>query len=197
MLFIYGLGNNDARYLYTKHNIGRLLVEILVKKLNLSWEKQARLAYAKHVVFGQLVYFLHSLGYMNESGETISEFINYFKLKQDNLKIFLLQDDSDQLETRLKLVNNGGSGGHKGVENVYRYLSFLEIPRTSVWKMKVGIRPLNNKLRSETFVLTQLSDLEIDFLNLVADKLAQFLTDLVQGNFSKAQNYFNSLNSKL
>lgn len=192
MLLIYGLGNNHSRYLYTKHNVGRLLIEMLVKKVNLTWEMQAKFAYAKTLIVNQTVYFLYSLGYMNESGEVISEFINYFKLKPDDLKIFLLQDDSDQLETRLKLVNNGGSGGHKGVESVYKHLCFLGISKKSVWKLKIGIRPISNRLRSETFVLAKLSNLELDFVNLVADNLVQFLADLAQGNFTKAQNYFNS-----
>ena len=192
MLLIYGLGNNHSRYLYTKHNVGRLLIEMLVKKVNLTWEMQAKFAYAKTLIVNQTVYFLYSLGYMNESGEVISEFINYLKLKPDDLKIFLLQDDSDQLETRLKLVNNGGSGGHKGVESVYKHLCFLGISKKSVWKLKIGIRPISNRLRSETFVLTKLSNLELDFVNLVADNLVQFLADLAQGNFTKAQNYFNS-----
>jgi len=192
MLLIYGLGNNHSRYLYTKHNVGRLLIEMLVKKVNLTWEMQAKFAYAKTLIVNQAVYFLYSLGYMNESGEVISEFINYLKLKPDDLKIFLLQDDSDQLETRLKLVNNGGSGGHKGVENVYKHLCFLGISKKSVWKLKIGIRPISNRLRSETFVLTKLSNLELDFVNLVADNLVQFLAVLAQGDFTKAQNYFNS-----
>jgi len=192
MLLIYGLGNNHSRYLYTKHNVGRLLIEMLVKKVNLTWEMQTKFAYAKTLIVNQAVYFLYSLGYMNESGEVISEFINYLKLKPDDLKIFLLQDDSDQLETRLKLVNNGGSGGHKGVESVYKHLCFLGISKKSVWKLKIGIRPISNRLRSETFVLTKLSNLELDFVNLVADNLVQFLADLAQGNFTKAQNYFNS-----
>jgi len=192
MLLIYGLGNNHSRYLYTKHNVGRLLIETLVKKVNLTWEMQAKFAYAKTLIVNQALYFLYSLGYMNESGEVISEFINYFKLKPDDLKIFLLQDDSDQLETRLKLVNNGGSGGHKGVESVYKYLCFLEISKKSVWKLKIGIRPISNRLRSETFVLAKLSNSELDFVNLVADNLVQFLADLAQGDFTKAQNYFNS-----
>jgi PTH1 family peptidyl-tRNA hydrolase len=192
MLLIYGLGNNHSRYLYTKHNVGRLLIETLVKKVNLTWEMQAKFAYAKTLIVNQTVYFLYSLGYMNESGEVISEFINYLKLKPDDLKIFLLQDDSDQLETRLKLVNNGGSGGHKGVESVYKHLCFLGISKKSVWKLKIGIRPISNRLRSETFVLAKLSNLELDFVNLVADNLVQFLADLAQGNFTKAQNHFNS-----
>jgi len=192
MLLIYGLGNNHSRYLYTKHNVGRLLIEMLVKKVNLTWEMQAKFAYAKTLIVNQAVYFLYSLGYMNESGEVISEFINYLKLKPDDLKIFLLQDDSDQLETRLKLVNNGGSGGHKGVESVYKHLCFLGISKKSVWKLKIGIRPISNRLRSETFVLAKLSNLELDFVNLVADNLVQFLADLAQANFTKAQNYFNS-----
>ncbi len=192
MLLIYGLGNNHSRYLYTKHNVGRLLIETLVKKVNLTWEMQAKFAYAKTLIVNQAVYFLYSLGYMNESGEVISEFISYFKLKPNDLKIFLLQDDSDQLETRLKLVNNGGSGGHKGVESVYKHLCFLGISKKSVWKLKIGIRPISNRLRSETFVLAKLSNLELDFVNLVADNLVQFLADLAQGNFTKAQNYFNS-----
>jgi len=192
MLLIYGLGNNHSRYLYTKHNVGRLLIEMLVKKVNLTWEMQTKFAYAKTLIVNQAVYFLYSLGYMNESGEVISEFINYLKLKPDDLKIFLLQDDSDQLETRLKLVNNGGSGGHKGVESVYKHLCFLGISKKSVWKLKIGIRPISNRLRSETFVLTKLSNLELDFVNLVADNLVQFLADLAQGDFTKAQNYFNS-----
>ncbi len=192
MLIIYGLGNNESKYLQTKHNAGRFLLEILVKKLSLEWERHSEFVFCKSNSFGFPIYFLYSSGYINHSGQALSSFINYFKFKPDHLlKILLLHDDSDQQENNIKLVCNGGSGGHKGIDSIYQHLLSFKMTTDRIWRLKIGIRPSQNKHRSETFVLSRLKDSEIQYLIKLSDRLYQYLGDMAKGNFIKVQNDLN------
>ncbi len=193
MLIIYGLGNNEPKYLQTKHNAGRFLLEVLVKKLSLEWEKHSEFIFCKTNSFELPIYFLYSSGYMNNSGQVLFSFINYFKLKSDPLlRVLILHDDSDQQENNIKLVCNGGSGGHKGIDSIYQYLLSLKMTTEQIWRLKIGVRPPQNKHRSETFVLSKLKDSEIQYLIQLSDRLYQYLGDMVQGNFVKVQNDLNT-----
>jgi peptidyl-tRNA hydrolase, PTH1 family len=193
MLVIYGLGNNESKYLYTKHNAGRVVLEKIATTLGLSFQKKDKFAFAATKINGQEVYLIYSLGYMNLSGEPLSAFCKYFKLdfKAQDSNLVILQDDSDQIESRLKLLPGGGSAGHHGINSIYQYLLNLKIPQEQIWRLKIGIRPPENKLRSETFVLKPLTLNELSYLHIVAHKITKHLPYWLENDFAKAQTDLN------
>ena len=77
---IYGLGNNDLKFLDTKHNVGRIVTDLLVKKFNLNFKSNDNYSWVK--LDDSQIYFLRTNGYMNNSGEPLAAFIKYFKLKE-------------------------------------------------------------------------------------------------------------------
>ena len=149
-MLIYGLGNNGARYFETRHNVGRLLLESL---------DTGKFSAKENYLYRRAGGHDHLLtsGFMNESGLPLVSFVKYFKIKPGILLI--LQDDSDQLEGRVKLVQGGGSAGHHGINSIYRHLVATDFALDDVWRLKIGIRPEGNTHKSETFVLKPNSQL--------------------------------------
>ncbi|MEM1312423.1 MAG: aminoacyl-tRNA hydrolase [Patescibacteria group bacterium] len=193
MLVIYGLGNNDKKYYNTKHNAGRFVLENLVADLGLSFQKKLSFSYAKTAIQNQEVYFLYSNGFMNNSGIPLTSMCKYFKLDfaSDVSNLVILQDDSDQQELKTKLVQAGGSAGHHGINSVYKQVLSLRIPMDRIWKLKIGIRPLENHSKSETFVLKNLNQKELTFLQNLATQLNSFLPQWVEGSFDSSQSVLN------
>jgi peptidyl-tRNA hydrolase, PTH1 family len=182
MLIFYGLGNNEAKYLKTKHNIGRVVVEQLAAKLETNFIDSGQGCMLAKAKIGQLeIWLVYSKGYMNTSGEPISKLIKYFKLQSEDYQLTILQDDSDQIIGSNKITPGGGSAGHNGIISSYLHLASL-VDQKDIWRLKIGIRPEGNKLKSETFVLSPFN--QIEFENTI--KLSQIILD----NF----NYFETRN---
>lgn len=181
-MLLYGLGNNAPKYLHTRHNVGRILLESLAET---SFQKKNGYLYRQAGPHEHLL----SAGFMNDSGLPLVEYTRYFKTEADTLLIF--QDDSDQLEGRVKLVQGGGSAGHHGINSIYRHLLATPFAVEDVWRLKIGIRPEENRQKSETFVLKPVSAILTNTLT----RLQQELRGLPeQANLQELQNVLNVKN---
>ncbi len=193
MLVFYGLGNNDSKYLQTKHNVGRIITQNLASYFACQFKEKDNYAFCKKDFEEVEVYFLYSLGYMNTIGNPLNKFIKYFKLptNQLNFRLIILQDDSDQITGKQKLVVGGGTAGHKGIDSIYKNILSINLDLTRIWRLKIGIRPEGNKLKSETFVLSQISAEEKIYLDNLTKKCIQLWPDFLNLDLQKLQNQLN------
>jgi PTH1 family peptidyl-tRNA hydrolase len=194
MLIFYGLGNNEDKYLKTKHNAGRLVVENLAKLENLNFQKGDKCFFTKTKWGTQDVIFLYSSGYMNLSGEPLASFLKYFKydLSQDSDFLVVLQDDSDQIQGNNKFLPGGGTAGHKGIDSIYKQILNFKLDLARLWRLKIGIRPLSNTQKSETFVLSALNPDELGNISDLAYKINQNKILFESKNFEKLQQIINT-----
>jgi peptidyl-tRNA hydrolase, PTH1 family len=188
MLIFYGLGNNDAKYLNTKHNIGRVVVEHLADKLEVNFVDSGQGCMLAKAKVGQTeIWLVYSKAFMNTSGEPISKLIKYFKLDSQDYQLTIIQDDSDQLIGYNKIMPGGGTAGHNGIISSYQHTASL-LDQKEIWRLKIGIRPEGNKLKSETFVLSPFNSSEsentIKLSQVILDNLNYFETR----NIGKLQN---------
>ena len=184
-MIFYGLGNNEVKYLNTKHNIGRLLVEKLAQKLGATnFAKQDQIWVSNYKTHT----FCYSNGYMNLSGEPLFSFCKYYKHDPKTTILVIIQDDSDQIVGKQKIVIGGGNAGHNGIISINNHFKSWD----KIYKIKIGIRPSLNKSKSETFVLSKISQEEELRTLILVDFLAQNYP-LLETNFGKFQSYFNSL----
>lgn len=197
MLLIYGLGNHQDKYLKTKHNVGRLVLENLASKLGLNFKQKDNYFIAENkeeLDLEKLDYkLIYSKGFMNDSGLPLKAFLK--NLKQDelkNLRLLILQDDSDQLVGFYKLVVAGGSAGHHGIESVYKQIIPFGITKEQIWRLKIGIRPIGNTQRSETFVLASVSFTEMEKIEQIATKIYTNF-DLFRKQESKILNFLQTI----
>jgi peptidyl-tRNA hydrolase, PTH1 family len=192
MLIIYGLGNNEEKYLKTKHNIGRVVLENLAQKYEIQpFQKKNLYSFAK--LSGNIdVYFLYSNGYMNTSGEPLLQFLKYQNLDTKDTQILIIHDDSDQISGTWKLVNGGRSGGQKGIDNIHKHLINTQIAESNIWRLKIGIRPENNVEKSEHFVLKPLSQQEDKSIDKIIKLCFKQVENMSQNNWNIAQNHLNT-----
>ena len=177
-MIIYGLGNTGSKYTGTRHNVGRDIVT------SLAGQMQSKQGYSYKTIEGKT--YLVSNGFMNDSGVPLASFIGYFKHASGPL--IILQDDSDQVEGSVKLLPKGGSGGHHGINSIYAHILKTPFTLDDIWRVKIGIRPQGNALKSETFVLSRSSAV----IDKVAEKLAATLQAMpVSIDLAKLQNTIN------
>ncbi len=149
MKLIVGLGNYPEKYRYTRHNIGFLTVEEYVKQhCSSSWHrnifKPYKIAKTKNAIF------MLPLTYMNNTGKAVADFVREVNLKD----VLLICDDLDLDWLRLRLRLKGSSGGHKGLESVFKTLGTDKIAR-----LRMGIdRPKDVDVVE--YVLSEFSEKE-------------------------------------
>jgi PTH1 family peptidyl-tRNA hydrolase len=201
MIVFFAVANHDPKYFQTKHNIGRLVLEKIAARLNLSFSQGNGFFAAKSRVGEEAVFLVYSTGYMNNSGQALQAFLNFYKINLSDAVIVIFQDDSDQIEGRLKLVLGGGTAGHRGLDSIYQHLQIPVIratrdqkdkPKIDLWRLKIGIRPIENKLKSETFVLKNISQIDEQTVEKTAEQLIQHLPLIAAKNIDRVQNYLNT-----
>src|SRR3989344_3336541 len=130
---IIGLGNPGKQYENTYHNVGSLFLQCLKKELPIA-NYQLLIANV----------------FMNESGSFVAKLIKKNGAKPN--QIIIVHDDSDLEIGEFKIQYGRNSAGHKGIESIIQSLGTKEF-----WRLRLGIRPLNNKSKAGTFVLKKIT----------------------------------------
>lgn len=130
-----GLGNPGSEYAKTRHNAGRMAVELLAKQEDFdefAFKKAANASVVQGVLDGEKVTLVLPETYMNHSGKSAPSFVKSVKAAQG---LLVVRDDLDMPLGAIKMTMYGrGSGGHKGVESVMRALRTKEFAQ-----LKIGI----------------------------------------------------------
>jgi PTH1 family peptidyl-tRNA hydrolase len=193
MLLFYGLGNHDPKYFNTKHNAGRLVLENLANLREVNFNKETKNGQSYFLAKSGQDMLFYSAGYMNHSGDSLTSFLSFYKIDcaSPNFKLVVLHDDSDQIEGAIKLVAGGGSAGHHGINSIYKHSLSLNLPTSNIWRLKIGIRPTQNKQKSQTFVLSGISATEKENYQLLAKKINDNWALWQAGDLGGLQNLFN------
>ncbi len=151
MLAIVGLGNWEAKYQDTRHNIGFLVLDRLVLSTfpEKGWQKNARTNCL--VIKTDRFLLAKPQTSMNLSGQEIKKLIDFYKIDSRNLLI--VHDDLDLELGEIKISKNQGSAGHRGVRSVIKVLGIKDF-----WRARIGIgRPKENQNKEQivNFVLNK------------------------------------------
>ena len=88
MYIIVGLGNPGMQYAGTRHNVGFSVIDRLSDEYRISVDTRKHKALiGKGVIGGQKVILAKPMTYMNLSGESVRELIEYYKISQEELII--------------------------------------------------------------------------------------------------------------
>ncbi len=181
MILIIGLGNPGFKYRKTRHNIGFMALDAFQKENNFPKFKQNKKAKAeitKGEINGQEVFLAKPQTYMNNSGFAVKYLLKESKAPSAlHSCLIVIHDDFDLPLGEMKISQNSGSGGHRGVQSIIDALKTQNFTRA-----RVGIRPIieglsseanSDNLKAESFVLKKFSKEE-------EKKLAENLTQAVQ-----------------
>ncbi len=130
MKLVVGLGNPGRRYASTRHNAGFRIVDRFAERhgLTLSSAKFGG-RFGRGRALGLDVGLLQPDTYMNLSGQSVAEALRFLPLEDPSCDLLIALDDVDLPFGRLRLRPAGGSGGHKGLQDVIDCLGSRELPR--------------------------------------------------------------------
>ena len=91
MYLIVGLGNPEEDYSNTRHNMGFNTINKLAKQYEIELNKKKfKGLYGTGIIENEKVILLKPQTFMNLSGESIIEAINFYKIEED--KIIIIYD---------------------------------------------------------------------------------------------------------
>ncbi len=185
MYSIVGLGNPGSRYALTPHNVGFMVCDLLSFSFNFSFNSNSRIKgyVGKFNYNSNKIAVLKPATYMNLSGESVSAFINFYKLEID--KMIVVHDDIDMELGKIKIKKNSSSGGHKGVESIINILGTQDFTR-----IKIGVGRGNGDAASH--VLSLLSNTEKESIRKAVETAEYAALDIISSGLQYAMNRYNS-----
>ncbi len=138
MYIIAGLGNPGGKYEKTKHNMGFQVIDLLADKYHIEMnQKKHKAICGTGVIEGVKVLLLKPQTFMNLSGESIRDAVDFYKIDPET-ELIVIYDDISLAPGHLRIRKKGSAGGHNGIKNIIQHLGTQVFPRIRVG---VGEKP--------------------------------------------------------
>ena len=185
MILVVGLGNPGNQYENTRHNVGFLTVDILAKKLNISVKKlKFKSLYGETRLNTEKLILIKPQTFMNNSGESVREWVNFYKVPPENL--IVIQDDIDIPFATLRLRQKGSAGTHNGMKSIIYQIQKDNFPR-----VKIGVGQKNGQMDLADFVLSGFVKEEQKAIEEAILLAADAVLDIVKNGIEHAMNRYN------
>ena len=190
MYLIVGLGNPGKDYELTRHNIGFRVIDRISKDLNIVVSKgQCQALIGQGTIGDHKMILAKPQTFMNLSGNSVWELVNWFKIDLSHL--IIIYDDLDLNVGQLRIRPKGNSGGHKGVESIINRLGTTEFVR-----VRIGIGKPNEIILEENgsdYVLSKIPKSEKEAIDLAILSAAEAVTVIINEGLEAAMNKYNIL----
>ena len=186
MYLIAGLGNPSKTYEGTRHNVGFSMIDALADAFQIDvTTKKHKAIVGRGVIEGMKVILAKPQTYMNLSGESIREIVDFYKIDPENM--IIIYDDISLDVGRLRIRKKGSAGGHNGIKNIIAHLGTDVFPRI---KVGVGEKPQGWDLAD--YVLSKYSKEEQQALREASDNVIGAVKLMVMDNIDAAMNQYNA-----
>lgn len=186
MILIVGLGNPGAKYENTRHNVGFMAVDLLLKKLTSVdksvWEENKKFNCLMAKIDKDLT-LIKPLSFMNSSGAPVGKLMRFYKVS--NFGLYVVHDDIDLPLEKIKITSGHGSAGHKGVDSIIQ-----EIGSNNFVRVRIGIG-VDKKLETDKYVLSEFEEGEAPKLRKAVKKAVEAIGVILKDGTEKAANRFN------
>ena len=185
MKLIVGLGNPGLRYAQTRHNVGFMVIDQLIRRWpqQKEQEKFAGL-FSQARIEDQPLGLLKPTTSMNLSGIAVSKAMKFYKLPLDHLLV--IADDLALPPGRLRLRPAGSSGGHNGLASVRQHLATDDFAR-----LRIGIGPSDLPDPAD-YVLAKFSDQQWPNISAAIDRAVEAVSCWIVEGVDAAMNRFNA-----
>lgn len=184
---VVGLGNPGREYEETRHNAGFMALDTIAQKLGFKIDRiKFKGLCGDAVIAGKRVLFLKPSTFMNLSGQSVTEAMQFHKIPIEHVIVFC--DDISLDVGRVRIRRKGSDGGHNGLKNII-YLSAKDtFPRV---KIGVGQKP-HPDYDLAKWVLSRFSADDKKNLQKVLDQAADILSLIIEGKIDQAMSNYNS-----
>lgn len=186
MYLIVGLGNPEPEYSFTRHNMGFDTINKLAEKYNINVQKEGFNAiYGTGIIENEKVILCKPQTYMNLSGDSIIQFINYYKIELSN--VIIIYDDIDISPGIVKLRKKGGAGSHNGMKSVIKNIKTTSFPH-----VRVGTGMPEDKSDLINYVIGKVPKDEYEVLKNGIETAVDAVTLILKNGIDNAMNIINT-----
>lgn len=185
MYLIVGLGNPEEDYSGTRHNMGFDTINKISKQYNIEMnQKKFKGLYGTGIIENEKVMLLKPQTFMNLSGESIKEAMNFYKMNTE--KIIVIYDDIDTEKGTIKIRKTGGAGTHNGMKSVVS-----SIETKNFIRVKVGIGKPEHKDDLINYVIGGMTEEEKQILDEATTKAKDAVVEIIKLGVDNAMNKVN------
>jgi PTH1 family peptidyl-tRNA hydrolase len=186
MFLIVGLGNPDRRYEKTRHNVGFDAVDALAGRYGISIkDKKHKALCGTGVIEGTKVLIAKPQTYMNLSGESVADIINFYKIDPEE-EMLVIFDDISLAPGNIRVRKKGSAGGHNGIKSIISCIGTQNFMRI---KVGVGEKPTGWDLADH--VLSRFPDDDRVEVEKAIKDAGEAAVLMMQGEADKAMNEYN------
>ncbi|HEY43201.1 MAG TPA: aminoacyl-tRNA hydrolase [Anaerolineae bacterium] len=183
---VIGLGNPGREHRLNRHNAGFMLLDLFAEDLDLTFSRlQAHALITDGHFEGHKVILAKPQTFMNASGRSTGLLARFYRIPPSNMLVVL--DDIDLTLGTIKLLEAGGSAGHKGMRSIFNHLGTQEFPR-----LRIGIGRPPGRMDPADYVLQDFSSDELPVLKDSLDRAVQCLRLFLQEGIQAAMNCCNT-----
>lgn len=185
MYLIVGLGNPESDYSKTRHNMGFNVINELSKKYNIEVNKSKfKGLVGSGIIEGKKVVFLKPQTFMNLSGESVIEAMNFYKIQEDEL--IVIYDDIDIEPGNIRIRRNGSAGTHNGMRSIVEHIKTQNFIR-----VRVGIGKPKEHIDMISHVIGHIPEEDKKALDEGTNIAKEAVIEIIKNSVDSAMNKFN------
>ena len=185
MFIVVGLGNPGREYARTRHNIGFMTLDVLADRFSIDIRRHNfKAVFGEGYIGGVKVVLAKPETYMNNSGFSVMEIMNFYKCEHSEL--IVVYDDIDLPLGSIRIREKGSSGTHNGMKSIIYSLGYDDFPR-----VRVGIGRAGETENLVGHVLGAPGKEEAEQLSTAIKNAADAVTLIVGGQLNKTQELYN------
>ncbi|BCD61569.1 peptidyl-tRNA hydrolase, PTH1 family [Nitratiruptor sp. YY08-26] len=181
MHLIVGLGNPGSEYARTRHNVGFMVVDELIHRLEPV--KINKASFKGELFRHKDIFLLKPLTFMNRSGESVAAVKNFYKIALDN--IIVIHDDLDLGLGALRFKKGGSSGGHNGLKSLDSSIG------QDYLRIRFGIGRPSSKEEVIKYVLSNFTSKELECIRPSLQKAADAALALTKEDLDSVRSRYS------
>lgn len=185
MYIIIGLGNPEPEYSNTRHNMGFDVINKLAKENDISLNRtKFNAIYGTGIIEGEKVILIKPQTFMNNSGESVIEFVNFYKEPLEN--VIVIYDDMDTDIGTIRIRAKGGPGSHNGMKSMVSCLNSENFSR-----IRVGIGRPSGEYDRIDYVIGQIDEEEKKILEQGQNEAVEAIKYWIKNGIDNTMNKYN------
>lgn len=185
MYVVVGLGNPGRKYEGTKHNIGFHAIDRLAHRLQISVTKLKHKALiGEGHIGGEKVVLVKPQTFMNLSGQSVMELMQFYKLEPSRLLV--IYDDIDVKVGSIRIREKGSAGSHNGMKNIIYLIQRDDFPR-----IRIGVGKPREGQDLADFVLSPFDREALPLIDEAVDRAVLAVETIIKENLQLAMNKYN------
>ena len=185
MKLVVGLGNPGKRYDGTRHNVGFMVMDVLVSAPGIgAFQSRFDADVTEWQEDGEKILLMKPETFMNLSGRAVRQAVDFYQLETPDLLVIC--DDMALPLGKLRFRARGSHGGHNGLRDIQSHLGTSEYSR-----LRIGVDVPEGEKEAVDHVLGKFKPSEkpviADAVNLAAQAVAMWVKQGIQ----KCMNQYN------